>query len=48
MADRAHDLLRRATEPEPTTTSPMDVKLRSVALTIIAASAAIAVLYLGA
>ena len=42
MADRAHDLLRRAHEPEPPTTAPMDLKLRSVALTIIAASAAIA------
>ena len=46
MADRAHDLLHHAREPEPPTTAPMDVKLRSVALTIIAASAAIAVLYL--
>jgi predicted PurR-regulated permease PerM len=46
MADRAHDLLRHAREPEPPTTALMDVKLRSVALTIIAASAAIAVLYL--
>ena len=46
MADRAHDLLRHAREPEPPTTALMDVKLRSVALTIIAASAAMAVLYL--
>jgi predicted PurR-regulated permease PerM len=46
MADRAHDLLRHARAPEPPTTAPMDVKLRSVALTIIAASAGVAVLYL--
>ena len=45
MADRAHDL-RLADEAEPPTTAPIDVKFRSLALTIIAASAAIAVLYL--
>lgn len=43
MADRAHDL-RLAREAEPPTTAPLDVKFRSLALTIIAASAAIAVL----
>jgi len=45
MADRAHDLIRRAREPEPETTAPIDVKLRSVALVVIASAAAIALLH---
>ena len=45
MADRAHDLIRRAREPESETTAPTDVKLRSVALVVIASAAGIALLY---
>jgi predicted PurR-regulated permease PerM len=45
MADRTHDLIRRARQPEPETTAPVDVKLRSVALTVLAAAAATALLY---
>jgi predicted PurR-regulated permease PerM len=45
MAERAHDLIRRAREAEPETTAPIDVKLRSVALVIIASAAATALLY---
>ena len=45
MAERAHDLIRRAREPEPETTAPIDVKLRSVALVVIAAASAVALLY---
>jgi predicted PurR-regulated permease PerM len=45
MADRAHDLIRRAREPAPETTAPIDVKLRSVALVVIASAAAIALLH---
>ena len=45
MAERAHDLIRRAREPEPETTAPIDVKLRSVALVILACTAGIALLY---
>ena len=39
------ELLRRPREPEPETTAPIDVKLRSVALVVIAAAAGIALLY---
>src|SRR5436190_23242916 len=45
MAERVHELIRRAREPEPETTAPIDVKLRSVALVVIAAASAIALLY---
>ena len=45
MAERAHDLIRRAREPEPETTAPIDVKLRSVALVVLASAAGIALLY---
>jgi len=45
MAERAHDLIRRAREPESETTAPTDVKLRSVALVVIASAAGIALLY---
>jgi len=45
MADRAHDLIRRAREPAAETTAPIDVKLRSVALVVIASAAAIALLH---
>jgi predicted PurR-regulated permease PerM len=45
MADRVHDLIRRGREPEPETTAPIDVKLRSVALIVVASAAAIALLY---
>ena len=45
MAERVHELIRRVSEPEPETTAPIDVKLRSVALVVIAAAAAIAVLH---
>jgi len=45
MAERAHDLIRRAREPEPETTAPIDVKLRSAALVVIASAAGIALLY---
>jgi predicted PurR-regulated permease PerM len=45
MAERARDLIRRAREPEPETTAPIDVKLRSAALVVIASAAGIALLY---
>src|SRR4029453_6026845 len=45
MAEQAHALIRRAREPEPETTAPIDVKLRSVALVVMASAAAIALLY---
>ena len=45
MAERAHDLIRLAREPEPETTAPIDVKLRSVALVVMASAAGIALLY---
>ena len=45
MAERAHDLIQRAREPEPETTAPIDVKLRSVALVVIASAAGIALLF---
>jgi predicted PurR-regulated permease PerM len=45
MAERAHDLISVAREPETETTAPIDVKLRSVALVVIASAAAIALLY---
>src|SRR4029434_3339972 len=45
MAERAHDVVRRAREPEPETTAPIDVKLRSVALIVMASAAGIALLY---
>src|SRR4029453_10542392 len=38
-------LIRRAREPEPETTAPIDVKLRSIALVVMASAAAIALLY---
>lgn len=45
MAERAHDLIRLARDAEPETTAPVDVKLRSVALVVIASAAATALLY---
>jgi predicted PurR-regulated permease PerM len=45
MAERAHDLIRLSRESEPETTAPIDVKLRSVALVVIASAAATALLY---
>ena len=45
MAERAHDLIPRSREPEPETTAPIDVKLRSVALIVIASAAGIALLF---
>lgn len=45
MPKQVHELIRRAPDPEPETTAPIDVKLRSVALVVIAAAAAIALLY---
>lgn len=45
MAERARDLIRHAPEPEPETTAPIDVKLRSVALVVIASAAGIGLLY---
>src|SRR5256714_11851901 len=45
MPKRVQELLRRIPEPEPETTAPIDVKLRSVALVVIAAASAIALLY---
>ncbi len=45
MPERVHELIRRAREPEPETTAPIDVKLRSVALVVIASAAAIALLH---
>jgi len=45
MAERAHDLISVARGPEPETTAPIDVKLRSVALVVIASAAAVALLY---
>jgi predicted PurR-regulated permease PerM len=44
MSERVHDLRRRIAEPEPQTTAPIDVKLRSVALAVVAAAAAVALL----
>jgi predicted PurR-regulated permease PerM len=45
MAERAHDLIRGIREPEPETTAPIDVKVSSVALLVIASAAGIALLY---
>src|SRR5258705_13848585 len=45
MPERAHERLRRIPEPERQTTAPIDVKLRSVALVVIAATSAVALLY---
>jgi predicted PurR-regulated permease PerM len=45
MPERAHERLRRVPDPEPQTTAPIDVKLRSVALVVIAAAAAVALLH---
>jgi len=45
MPERVHELIRRARDPEPATTAPIDVKLRSVALVVVAAASAIGVLY---
>ena len=45
MAERAHDLIRLAREPEQETALPIDVKLRSVALVVMASAAAIALLH---
>jgi len=44
MADGAYDLLRRVRQPEAETLAPIDVKLRSVALIVIASAAAVALL----
>src|SRR5258705_11504784 len=44
MPERAHERLRRVPEPEPQT-APIDVKLRSVALVVIAAASAVALLH---
>ena len=44
MTDRVHDL-PRAREHEPDVMAPISVKLRSVALTVVAAAAGIAILY---
>jgi predicted PurR-regulated permease PerM len=44
MTDRVHDL-PRPREPEPEIMAPISVKLRSVALTVVAAAAGIAILY---
>jgi predicted PurR-regulated permease PerM len=45
MPERVHELIRRARDPEPETTAPIDVKLRSVALVVIAAASAIGLLF---
>ena len=45
MPKRVQELLRRIPEPEPETTAPIDVKLRSVALVVIAAASGVALLY---
>jgi predicted PurR-regulated permease PerM len=45
MPERIHEVRRRVPEPEPETTAPIDVKLRSVALVVIAATSAVALLY---
>jgi len=45
MPERAHERLRRIPEPERQTTAPIDVKLRSVALVVIAAASAVALLH---
>ena len=45
MAERAHDLIRLAREPEHETAAPIDMKLRSIALVVTASAAAIALLY---
>ena len=45
MPERVHELRRRAPEPEPETTAPIDVKLRSVALVVIAAASTVGLLY---
>src|SRR5215470_6898208 len=45
MAERAHSLVSAGRESEPETTAPIDVKLRSVTLVVIASAAAIALLY---
>jgi predicted PurR-regulated permease PerM len=45
VAERAQNLIRDTREPEPQTTAPIDVKLRSIALTVIASAAGVALLY---
>jgi len=44
MPKRVQELFRRIPEPEPETTAPIDVKLRSVALVVIAAASTVALL----
>src|SRR5436190_259187 len=45
MPERVHELKRRAPDPIPDTTAPVDVKLRSVALVVIATASAVGLLY---
>jgi predicted PurR-regulated permease PerM len=45
MADAIPSIVRRAQEPPPETKAPVDVNPRNVALTIIAASSTMAILY---
>ena len=45
MPERVQELIRHVSEPEPETTAPIDVKLRSVTLVVIAVAAGIALLY---
>ena len=45
MAERAQNLIRDTREPEPQTTAPIDVKMRSIALSVIASAAGVALLY---
>ena len=40
-----HELRRRAPDPVPETTAPIDVKLRSVALVVIATASSVGLLY---
>jgi len=45
MPEPVHELIRRVSEPEPETTAPIDVRMRSVALLVIAVAAGVGLLY---
>ena len=45
MPERIHELKRRPPDPIPETTAPIDVKLRSVALVVIATASGVGLLY---
>lgn len=45
MPEPVHELIRHVSDPEPETTAPIDVKMRSVALLVIAVAAGVGLLY---